>query len=136
VDPKFHRYAVLVVISSLILIAIGAYVTGQASGRQPASRGVLDAVVHKDLAVVVGILVLGLVWKLVEQDCLLGWTALGFFALEGWVGWPGAPLVHASLAPLVFAIFVAIAVVTSSGWNEVVSIVLCTFQKGFLPVSI
>jgi heme A synthase len=110
--------AILVVISSLILIAIGAYITSQASGRQLASRGVLDAVVHKDVAVAVGILVLGLVWKLVEQDCLLGWTALGFFALEGWVGWSGAPLVHASLAPLVFAIFVAIAVVTSSGWNE------------------
>jgi heme A synthase len=119
VNPKFHRYAVLVVISSLIPIAIGAYITSQASGRQPASRGVLDAVVHKDVAIAVGILALGLTWQLLERERrLLGWAALGFIALEGWVGWSGAPLVHASLAPLVFAIFVAIAVVTSSSWNE------------------
>jgi len=120
VNPKFHRYAVLVVISSLILIAMGAYITSQASGRQPVSRGVLDAVVHKDVAVAVGILALGLVvWQLLEAgERLPGWIALGFFAFEGWIGWLGAPLLHASLAPLAFAIFVAIAVVTSSGWNE------------------
>ena len=120
VNPKFHRYAVLVVISSLILIAMGAYITSQASGRQPMSRGVLDAVVHKDVAVAVGILALGLVvWQLLEPgERLPGWIALGFFAFEGWIGWLGAPLFHASLAPLAFAIFVAIAVVTSSGWNE------------------
>ena len=40
VNPKFHRYAILVAISLLSLIAIGAYVTSQAGGRQPAS-GVL-----------------------------------------------------------------------------------------------
>ncbi len=119
-NPKFHRYAVLMVISSLILIAIGAYITSQATGRQPASRGVLDGVVHKDVAIAVGILALGLVlWQLLEAgERLLGWIALGFFAFEGWVGWLGAPLLHASLAPLAFAIFVAIAVVTSSEWNE------------------
>jgi len=120
VNSKFHHYAVLVLISSLILIAIGAYITSQASGRQPASRGVLDAVVHKDVAVAVGILTLGLVWKLLDaqEGCLLGWNVLGLFALEGYIGWLGAPLVHASLAPVVFATLVAIAVVTSSGWNE------------------
>jgi heme A synthase len=119
VNPQFHRYAVLVATSLLILIAIGAYITSQASGRQPASRGILDAVVHKDVAVVVGILALGLaVWQSLEQGPPLGWTAVGFFALEGLVGWLGAPLLHASLAPLAFAMFVAIAVVTSSGWNK------------------
>jgi heme A synthase len=120
VNPQFHRYAVLVAISSLILIAIGAYITSQASGRQPASRGILDAVVHKDVAVLVGILALGLaVWQSLDQErALLSWTAVGLFALEGWVGWLGGPLLHASLAPLAFAIFVAIAVITSSGWNE------------------
>jgi heme A synthase len=119
-NPKFHRYAVLVAISSLILIAIGAYITSQASGRQPVSRGVFDGVVHREVAVGVGVLALGFaIWQLLEQErCLLGWTALSLFALEGWVGWLGAPFVHASLAPLVFAIFVVIAVVTSSGWNE------------------
>ena len=132
-NPQFHRYAVLVAISSLILIAIGAYITSQASGRQPASRGILDAVVHKDVAVVVGILALGLaVWQSLEQEgALLGWTAVGFFALEGWVGWSGAPLVHASLAPLVFAIFVAIAVVTSSGWKEAPDLVAAPILRLF-----
>jgi heme A synthase len=119
VNSELHRYAVLVAISSLILIAIGAYVTSQASGRQPASRGILDAVVHKDVAVVVGILALGLaVWQSLGQEgpCP-GWSAVGFFALEGLVGWLGEPLLHASLAALAFAMFVAIAVVTSSDWN-------------------
>lgn len=119
-NPKFHRYAVLVAISSLILIAIGAYITSQATGRQPASRGILDGVIHKDVAFAVGALALGFAfWQSLDQEVpLLVWTALGFFALEGWVGWTGGALLHASLAPLAFAIFVAIAVVTSSGWNE------------------
>src|SRR5271165_2087079 len=107
VNPKFHRYAVLVAIGSLILISIGAYITSQAIGRQPASRGILDAVVHKNVAVAVGIFALGLaVWQLLEQEgSPLVWTALGFFALEGWIGWHGGALLHASLAPVAFAIF-------------------------------
>jgi heme A synthase len=107
-------------ISSLILIAIGAYVTSQASSQQPASRGILDAVIHKDVAFAVGIIALGLaVWQFHEQQAsLLVWAAVVFFGLEGWVGWLGGALLHATFAPLVFAIFVAIAVVTSSGWNE------------------
>jgi heme A synthase len=125
VNPKFHRYAVLVAISSLILIAIGAYVTSQATGRQPQSRGILDAVVHRNVAVAVGILVLGLtLWQPFEQKgSLLVWTAVGVLALEGWVGSLGGALLHASLAPVAFAIFVAIAVVTSAGWNEVPEVV-------------
>jgi heme A synthase len=120
VNQKFHRYAVLVVISSLILIAIGAYITIQATGRQPASRGILDGVVHKDVAFAVGILVLGLAfWQSLDQEVsVLVWIALGCLALEGWVGWLGGALLHASFAPVAFAIFVAIAVVTSAGWNE------------------
>jgi heme A synthase len=120
VNPRFHRYAVLLAISSLILIAIGACITSQANGRQPPSRGILDGVVHKDVAIAVGVLALGLAfWQSLDQEVpLLVWTALGFFALEGWVGWLGGALLHASLAPLAFALFVVIAVVTSSGWNE------------------
>lgn len=119
-NPKFHRYAVLVAISLLILIAIGAYVTSLASGRQPESHGILDAVVHKYVAVAVGIFALGLaVWQVFEDEgSLLVWAAVGVLALEGWVGWSGGPLVHATLAPMAFTIFVAIAVVTSLRWNE------------------
>lgn len=119
-NPKFHRYAVLVAIGSLIQIAIGAYITSQASGRQPASRGILDGVIHKDVAFAVGVLALGFAfWQSFDGEVHpLVWTALGFFALEGWVGWLGGPFVHAGLAPVVFAMFVAIAVVTSASWNE------------------
>lgn len=119
-ESKFHRYSVLVAISSLILIAIGAYVTSQATGRQPDSRGILDAVVHKDAAIAVGILVFGLaVWQSLNQEVsLLVWTALGLFALEGWVGWSGGAILHACLAPLAFSILVTIAIVTSSSWNR------------------
>lgn len=120
VSLKFHRYAVLVAISSLILIAIGALITSQASGRQPESRGILDAVVHRDVAIALGILVVALaLWQPIEQKgSLLVWTAVGFLALEGLVGWLGGALLHATLAPVAFAILVAIAVVTSAGWNE------------------
>lgn len=101
-------------------MGIGAYITSQATGRQPASRGILDGVVHKDVAIGVGILGLSLaVWQLWNQEeSLLVWIAVGCFGLEAWVGWMGGALLHASLAPLVFAIFVAMAVVTSSGWNQ------------------
>lgn len=120
VNPKFHRYAVLIAIGSLILIAIGAYITSQATGRQPESRGFLDGVIHKDVAFAVGVLILGFAfWQSQHQEVpLMVWTAIGFFALEGWVGWLGGALLHAALAPLVFSIFVALALVTSSGWNE------------------
>jgi heme A synthase len=120
VDPKFHRYAVLVAICALIQIAIGAYITSEASGRQPASRGILDAVVHKDVAFAVGILALGLaVWQLLEPaGSLLILAATAFFAFEAWIGWLGGAILHASLAPVAFAIFIAIALVTSRGWNE------------------
>ena len=119
-NPKFHRYAVSVAISALILIAIGAYITSQASGRQPASRGLLDGVIHRDAAFAVGAFALGLAyWQSLKQEVsLLVWTALGFLALEGWIGWSGAALMHATLAPVAFGIFVAIAVVTSSGWSK------------------
>ena len=119
-NSKLHLYAVLLVICSLIPIGTGAYVTSQATGRQPVSRGILDAVVHKDLAVAVGVVALGLaVWRRRDPrgSFLLG-TAAAFFALEGWVELLGLPLLHASIAPLVFATFVVIAEVTSSSWSE------------------
>jgi hypothetical protein len=49
-----------VAISTLILIAIGAYITSQATGRRPASREILDGVVHKDMAFAEVVLSLGL----------------------------------------------------------------------------
>lgn len=119
-NPKFHRYAVLIAIASLILIAIGAYITSQATGKQPAAHGILDGVIHKNAAIAVGILALGLAyWQSLEREVpLLVWIALGVFALAGWVGWLGDAVLHASLAAVAFAIFVTIAVVTSPAWHE------------------
>ena len=119
-NPKFHRCAVLVAIGALILIAIGAYITSEALGRQPASRGVLDGVVHKNVAFAVGALALVFaIWLSLEQEgSHLGWTAVGILALAGLVGWLGEPLLHASIAPLAFSAFVVISLVTSSAWSE------------------
>lgn len=120
-DRKFHRCAVLVAISALVLIVIGAYITSQATGRQPASRGILDGVLHKDVAIAVGISVLAFAyWQFHQQQgSLLLWAALGLFALEASSGWLGGPLVlHACLAPVAFSTLVALAAVSSSGWNQ------------------
>jgi hypothetical protein len=79
VNVQFHRYAVVVATSALMLIAIGAYLTSQASGAQTASRGMINAVVHRDAAVVVVILAIGLaVWQAqADEGHLLGWAAAG-----------------------------------------------------------
>jgi heme A synthase len=116
----FHRYAVLVVFSALVAIAIGAYITSQASGSQPPTRGLLNAVIHRDAALGLIVLATGLaIWlSLAQEGPFLGWTALCFVLLDGWIGWLGAPVFHASLAPLVFAMLVAIAVLSSSGWSD------------------
>ncbi|MBZ5608643.1 MAG: COX15/CtaA family protein [Acidobacteriia bacterium] len=114
-----HRYAVVVAICVLILIAVGAYITSEAVAPQQAPSGMLHAPFHTAMAVVVGILALGLaIWQsLAKEGFFLGWAAVGFIVIDGWVGWLGWPVVHASLAALAFAIVVAIAVVTSSVWN-------------------
>lgn len=124
-NPKFHRYAIGLAISSLVLIAMGAYIASQASGPQPSSRGILNAVIHKDAAIVVGILAFGLaVWQWLEdQLSLVVWTAVALFTIEASIAWLGAPVLHATLAAVAFAIFVAIAVITSPWWNEKAEIV-------------
>jgi hypothetical protein len=125
VNVQFHRYAVVVATSALMLIAIGAYLTSQASGAQTASRGMINAVVHRDAAVVVVILAIGLaVWQAqADEGHLLGWAAAGLLLADGWAGWLGRPLLHASLAPLAFSVLVTIAILTSSLWAEVPELV-------------
>jgi heme A synthase len=120
VNPKYHRYAILLAISALLLIAIGAYITSQATGRQPASRGILDGVIHKDVAIAIGIFAFGLaIWQSHRQETsALVWAAAALFALEGWIGWLGGAFLHASFAPLAFSILAAVALVTSPGWNQ------------------
>lgn len=120
INVDFRRYAVTVVVCALIAIGIGAYVTSQASGSQPAARGILNAIVHRDAAIGLIVLAAGLaIWLSTAQEGpFLGWVALGFILLVAWIGWLGGPVLHATLAPLAFAILVAIAVLTSAGWTE------------------
>jgi heme A synthase len=124
-DAELHRSAVLVAISVLILIAIGSYISSRANAPQPPSLSVINARFHTMVAVAVGILALcvAVAQSRTRERYVLVWTALALFAVTAWVGWLGWPLLHASLAPLAFAIMVAIAVVTSSGWNEAPEIV-------------
>lgn len=102
-----------------MLIAIGAYITSRATAPQLDSHGILNANVHRIVAIVVFILALGVAYW---QGPSLGgfvvaWTALGVFLLEACVGLLGGEVLHASLAPLAFASLVAVVVVTSRGWN-------------------
>jgi heme A synthase len=125
INLEFHRYAAAVVLSTLILIAIGAYITSQAAGRQPVSHGLVNAVIHRDAAVAVIILAVGLaLWLSAAQEApFLGWIAAGFLVLDGWLGWLGQPLLHATLAPLAFSILLAIALLSSSRWNDMPELV-------------
>lgn len=119
---RFRLSAVLVASSALIVIALGAFVTSRANAPQTSWHPGVDATVHRFVATAVGILGVWLVFWLSQAEAMpvVGWTALTFFVVNGCVGWMGGSVVvvHATLAPLVFAGFVAIAVVTSPGWNE------------------
>ena len=115
-----HRYAVVVAICVLALIAMGAYVTSLASASQPMAHAPLDANLHRRVALMIGVLAAGLaVWQSSASTApYLGWVALGSFVIDGWAGWLGWPILHAGIAPMVFAFLVVIGVVTASGWNE------------------
>ncbi len=118
-SSELRQYVVLVAIGTLIVIALGAYVTSEALVSQPAAGNVLHAPVHRFAAIVVGFLALVLmVWQwLAKERTNLGYTALGLYVFDGWLGLLGRPVLHASLAPVAFAALVAIVVVTSPSWN-------------------
>lgn len=120
INRDFHRYAVVAGLSALIVIGIGAYVTSQASGRQLASRGMINAIVHRDAALAAIVLATGLALWLsqAQESAFLGWLAAGLLAATGWAGWLGRPLLHATLAPLGFAIVAVIVFLSSSKWSE------------------
>jgi heme A synthase len=118
-SPWLHRFAVLVGVCSLILIAIGACVTDYDGG--PPLPAVL-AQGHRAAAVAVGVLTLCLaIWLSTgaQPGFLLrsGWIAFALFLVEGALGIK-TPLLHAFIAQLFFAVTVAIAVCTSSGWKR------------------
>lgn len=121
-SAQFRLSAVLVALSALLVIALGAFVTSRANAPQTEWRLGVDATVHRFVATTVAILGLWLVFWLSQAEAmpLLGWAALALFVVNGCVGWLGGPVVvlHATLAPLAFAGFVAVAVARSPGWKK------------------
>lgn len=123
-NREINFYALLVAASVLTLIAIGAYVTSRASAAQLDTRRLLDANVHSGAAVIVGALALALALRESRiAAAIVAWTFLALFAMEGSVGWLGGRLLHATLAPIVFAGVVAVVAVTSAGWSEITEFV-------------
>jgi len=118
-----HRFAILLAVGALLLIIDGA-ITGSGTAVDSSVMSV-----HRAAAIAVGLLTIALtVWLAVSdrrpEARLLGFLTLAIAALEVVAGLPSAqamlphavPILHACLAPLFFAAFVAIAVVTSAAW--------------------
>jgi len=118
-----HRFAILLAVAALLLIIDGA-ITGSGTAVDSSVMSV-----HRAAAIAGGLLTIALtVWLAVSdrrpEARLLGFLTLAIAALEVVAGLPSAqamlphavPILHACLAPLFFAAFVAIAVVTSAAW--------------------
>jgi len=116
----FRRYAVFVTLSVLTLIAFGAYIVSQANAPQQSPPGLLNANLHRQIGIAVCVMAFGLaLWELkTGQESSLSWIALILVAAEAWMGWIGARLLHATLAPLAFASLAAAIVVSAPGWNK------------------
>lgn len=139
-----HRFAVLVAVCTLLLIAAGASVTSNDAGLSvpdwPLSYGkvmpemkggVLYEHGHRMIASAVGFLVVILaiwLWRAEDRSWVkkLGFAALGLVILQGVFGgltvllmlpkWTS--IVHACLAQLFFCTTVAIAIFTSPLWRQ------------------
>ena len=125
------RYTAMLLLCALSLIVLGAWVTREVQPipglRAPLVSTVQPALIwleqaHIAMACVVGVLTLGLIgwlqWRIRRPwPRLLGLAALLILGLEGWLGMQGvrsslSPVIgffHASLAPVLFSILVAIA---------------------------
>ena len=118
-NRRMNRYAAVVASTVLALIAMGAYVTSRATAPQMNAHGLFDAKVHSGAAAIVGALALYLALRQSETlASLLAWTFLALFGIQGSLGWLGERVLHATLAPAVFAGAVAVALVTSAGWYK------------------
>lgn len=122
-NPWLHRYAVLLAVLVFTLLAAGAWLTsnirpmpGPNPGPVATAPGLQQ--IHLILAVLVGLLTLGLAFWL---RALSGWIALGTVIVEGALGSSlgnfGA-ILHAILAPILFSSVVTAAVVTSESWSR------------------
>jgi len=120
--PQFLLYPVLMALSVLVVIALGAFVTSRANANQLNWHPIVNGAFHRLVATGVGVLGVWLAFWLAEtrEAPVLGWAALACFLVNGCLGWLGGSVVvlHATLAPVVFGSFVSILVVTSAGWKQ------------------
>jgi hypothetical protein len=117
VNQNLHRFAILVALGSLLLIASGAIVSTLA----PADTSYQP--LHKMFAIVMSVLGLGLaIWLLAARSLWLGGAILLVEGLTGMLGsgasTPDRGTLHATLAQAFFALTWAAVVVTSRGWEE------------------
>ena len=142
--PSLHRYAVLLAVCTLLLVAAGALVTSNEAGLSvpdwPLSYGrlmpemtggVLFEHGHRMVATAVGMLTIGLavwLWRVERRAWMrrLGGITLAAVIVQGLLGGmtvkfllpPAVSVSHACLAQLFFATTVAIAVFTSRSWQR------------------
>jgi cytochrome c oxidase assembly protein subunit 15 len=143
-SPWLHRYAVVLAVCTLILVAAGALVTSKEAGLSvpdwplsygqvmpPMTGGVAFEHGHRMIATTVGMLTIALavwLWRVEERSWMrkLGWIALAGVILQGIFGGltvllllpPAVSVTHACIAQLFFSTTVAIAMFTSRSWHE------------------
>lgn len=143
-NQALHRYAVFTASCTFVLLIAGALVTSNDAGLSipdwplaygsftpPMVGGIRYEFTHRVIATCVGLLTIGLaawLWKIEKRSWMrwLGWAALGGVIAQGVLGGltvrmfqpPPVSAAHATLAQLFFSTVVAIAVFTSSWWND------------------
>ena len=139
-----HRYAIVLSVCTLLLVAAGASVTSKEAGLSvpdwplsygqvmpPMTGGVLFEHGHRMIGATVGLLTIGLlIWILrVENRSWmrkLGWVALAWVCVVGLLGGltvklltpPPVSITHTCLAQLFFSLTVAMCVFTSRSWLD------------------
>jgi cytochrome c oxidase assembly protein subunit 15 len=145
-NPAHHRFAVILAWATFLLIVAGALVTSNDAGLSvpdwptsfgslyrlpPMVGGVKYEHTHRMIAEFIGLLIIVMaVWtERVESRKwmrVLGWTALGAVICQGILGgitvlhflpW-SISTAHATLAQMIFATVVAMALFTSRGWLQ------------------
>jgi hypothetical protein len=123
-----HRYVIFLAACTLMLILAGASVTsviralpGASSGPPPSSTSALLEQIHLIAGIVVDILTAGMaIWLVAaaKHSTIRMWGAVALVVMVGESFLGGHPIVHALVAPLLFALLAAIAVFTSAGWAK------------------
>jgi heme A synthase len=133
--PGLHRFAILVALFALLLIAAGAWLSsevlplpGSAAAAASADAWTSLAKVHRILGDTTGTLTIALaIWLTMAGGPRrnIGWAAVIVVIAEAFLGIPAAlqaypralGIVHALLAPIYFALLAAIVIFTSRRFN-------------------